>query len=184
MKQQIFAEGDRPPVLHGPEREIRNGYQVQLGQGIGDPVVGLTEFKGFSAQICSKACKLLHSGQGDHPYAVIFLIRRKFKLADPEENEISRHFGSLFKGDPHFAAVEHALIFNGPVGDAHQVRVDVHADIECGLAGGMIHTGERPPGITFFKLGDSHVSGLILISISAPVKPGHFIVDNAPVINR
>ncbi len=60
--------------------------------------------------------------------------------------------------------------------------VDVDGDIKGGLAGGMIHTGKSSPGITFFKLGDGHVSGLALIGIFAPVKPGHFIIDQSLVI--
>ena len=45
MKQQIFAKGNRSPVFHGPEGEIRNGDQIHLGQRIGDPVIIFTEFK-------------------------------------------------------------------------------------------------------------------------------------------
>ncbi len=163
MQQQVFAEGNRPPIFHGPEGKIRNGDQVHFGQRIGDSVIGFAEFKGLAAQIGTKMGKFLHPGQGGYPYPVIFFIRGKFKLADPEKNEVGRHFGGLFKGDPHFSVVEHLGFFYGTVGDGHQMGLDVDGDVKSGLAGGMIHTGKSPAGVTFFKLGDGHIPALILI---------------------
>jgi hypothetical protein len=39
VEQQVFTEGDRPPVFHGPEGKIGYGDQVHLGQRIVDGVV-------------------------------------------------------------------------------------------------------------------------------------------------
>ena len=88
MKQQIFAEGDGAPILHGPEGEIRNGDQVHFGKRIGNVIIGFAKRQRFAAEFCPKACEFFHPRQGDNPYPVVFFIMGEFKFADAKEDEI------------------------------------------------------------------------------------------------
>ena len=179
MKQQIFTECDGTPVFHGTKGEIRDCNEIHFGQGIGDGVIGLAESKGLAAEFSAKLRIFFHAGKRDDPNPAVFFILGKLKFAHPEKNKVGRHSRGLLECDPLFPIVESIFFFYGPVGDRHQLSIDIDFYIEGCFFSGMVHTWERPPGITFFKLGNGDKSGFPLIGIFAAVKAGHFIIDRS-----
>ncbi len=183
VQQQVFTKGNGPPVLHGAEREVRDGDEIHLGQRIRDAVVGFAECQRFAAELQPEVGVFLGGGQREHPHAAVDRILQRFELAHAEEDQIGGHLGRGLENHAFFAAFEHFLRFDVGVGDGRQAAADHHFDVERRFAAGVVHARKGPAGITFLELGDGNVAAAAFVQVAAAVKPRHPIVDPAGIID-
>ncbi len=184
VQQQIFAKSDRAPVFHGPEGEVRDGDQIHLRQRIGDPIVVFAIRERLAAEFESISGIRRHTRGGGDPHPRIFRIHHEFELPDPEEQQVSRHFGCLLKGYPLFAVCQGFFGVDERVGYRRKTGVDDHFNRESRFFKRMIHAGKRPAGVTFLELRHGDIACLTIFPVTAAVKTGHPVVDLTLVLDN
>ncbi len=117
-----------------------------------------------------------HSRHGPHTNEDLTHVFNELKLANAQENQISRHLRCLLEGylSP---PVSQALLLNyRPVRYGNQSFIDDHLNIKGRLLAWMVKARKRPSGIALFKLCHCAVFLLSSSAVPAPVETNHPII--------
>ena len=179
-QQGRLPVGHAPEVLHGPEREVRDGDVVDLVARVGDLEVVLEEGERGLARLDGEGRQVLLARRGGDAQRDTGHVDRLAELegADHQGHEVGRHRHGLGEADLLLAVAERLLAHHRAVGDGRQGLVDDQGHRKGGLAIRFVPTGKGPPGVGGLELrGGEHALAPVGVLEGAAVEAVQLVVE-------
>mmetsp|Transcript_29962 Transcript_29962/g.63535 ORF Transcript_29962/g.63535 Transcript_29962/m.63535 type:complete len:249 (-) Transcript_29962:205-951(-) len=177
----------KAPIFHCSGSKFRNRHHVKFRQRVGNTkevIIGIQRFRGTikgKETGLGFARRRVHS----HHHSMTGLCLDIVEFTNAKGHEVGGHDGSVQKRQLLLLTPRKSFVGElGHVAECIQVLGNGECDTENCFAGGFVPARKGTPGIQTLKLGTRHNLTLPMnISVAAPVKSSHLIVQKSSVLN-
>jgi hypothetical protein len=183
-----LPEGDATKVLHGAEREVRDGDEVELVAGVHDaePVAEVAEGEG--AHLERVGGQVLLADRADDPKGLAVDVDGVGGDQWPhhERDQVGGHRHGVREPDGHLSAAargaaDRRALQLGGIGDCQEVVGHDEGHAEDGLGVGLVPTRERAPSVRGLHLGGGQDPfDAVVVDERGPVEAPQLVVEDAP----